>query len=287
MSLFALTCVFAGGDGLDLDDAVGEAEGGFQGVGQARPQVVAHDQPIDHDLDRVLAVLVQVDLLAELAERAVDAHARIALPLEIEEQLLVLALAPAHDRRQHQQARARRQREDAIDHLLDGLGGDDAAALRTVRDTDAREENAQVVVDLGDGADRRARILGGRLLLDRDGRRQALDRVDVRLLHLLEELPRVRRQRLDVAALSLGVDRVERQRRLPGAGQAGEHHQLVTRDLDVDAFQIVLAGSTDDDPVTSHDRTIMPQLGTGSPAAAGDGSARVASQPSGIATSAG
>jgi hypothetical protein len=54
-----------------------------------------------------------------------------------------------------------------------------------------------------------------RLLVDRDRRRQALDEVDVGLVHLAEELAGVGRQRLDVAALALGVDRVEREDDLP------------------------------------------------------------------------
>ena len=65
--------------------------------------------------------------------------------------------------------------------------------------------------------------------------------VDVRLAHQFEELARIGRQRLDVAALALGVDRVERQRGLAGAGQAGDHRQLVARDDDVHVLQIVLA----------------------------------------------
>ena len=83
-----------------------------------------------------------------------------------------------------------------------------------MRDADVREQQPQVVVDLGDGADGRPRVGGGRLLLDGDGGRQAVDQVDVRLLHLLEELAGVGRQRLDVAALPLGVDGVEGERRL-------------------------------------------------------------------------
>ena len=43
---------------------------------------------------------------------------------------------------------------------------------------------------------------------------EALDEVDVGLLHLAEELPRVRGQRLHVAPLPLGVDRVEGERGL-------------------------------------------------------------------------
>ena len=86
-----------------------------------------------------------------------------------------------------------------------------AAALRAVGHADARVEQAQVVVDLGDGADGRARVAAGAALVDGDGRAEPLDLVDVRLLHQAEELARVGRERLDVAALPLGVDRVERQ----------------------------------------------------------------------------
>ena len=96
----------------------------------------------------------------------------------------------------------------------------------------AGEEQAQVVVDLGDRADRRPRVAVGRLLVDRDRGRQALDEVDVGLVHLAEELPRVRRERLDVATLALGEDRVERERRLARPGQPGEHDELVTGEID-------------------------------------------------------
>ena len=109
---------------------------------------------------------------------------------------------------------------------LTGLALDRQAGGRRIGNADAREEQAHVVVDLGDGADRRARVARGGLLLDRDGRRQAVDLVDVRLLHHLEELARIGRQALDIAALALGIDRVEGERGLAGAGQAGHDDQL-------------------------------------------------------------
>ena len=84
-----------------------------------------------------------------------------------------------------------------------------------IRLADPREQQAQVVVDLGDGADGRARVVRRRFLLDRDRRRQAFDQIDVGLFHGLQELPRIGRQRLDVAALALGVERVEGERALP------------------------------------------------------------------------
>src|SRR5690606_5286576 len=94
-----------------------------------------------------------------------------------------------------------------------------------------------------DRADGRARVLRSGLLFDRDGRGQALDQVDVRLAHQFEELAGVGAQALDVAALALGVDGVERQRALARAGQAGEHHQLLARNVDIHALEVVLAGA--------------------------------------------
>ncbi len=62
-----------------------------------------------------------------------------------------------------------------------------------------------------------------------------------------EELARVRGQRLDVAALALGVDRVEGEARLARAGQPGDHDERVARQHDVDVAQVVLARAGDDD----------------------------------------
>ena len=113
----------------------------------------------------------------------------------------------------------------------------------------AREQHAQVVVDLGDRADGRPRVAVGRLLVDRHRRRQALDEVDVGLVHLPEELPGVRRQRLDVAALALGEDRVEGQARLARPGQPGEHDQRVAREVEGDVLEVVLARAAHDQAV--------------------------------------
>ena len=77
--------------------------------------------------------------------------------------------------------------------------------------------------------------------------RQALDEVDVGLVHLAEELAGVRRQRLDVAPLALGEDRVERQRGLARAGQPGEDDQRVAGQVDRDVLEVVLPGPPDDE----------------------------------------
>ncbi len=128
------------------------------------------------------------------------------------------------------------------------------ARHRRHRRPDARQQQAEVVVDLGLGRDRRPRVFGPRLLLDRDGRREAGDHVHVRLVHPVEELAGVGAQRLDVAPLALGVDRVEHQRGLPRPRRPRNDDQLLLGDCDVDVLEVVLTRALDhqvapDEPV--------------------------------------
>ena len=235
--------------GLDLDHAVGQRDRRLDRVGQALAQVAAHDEAVDDDRDVVLVLLVEHDLVLEHPQLAVDLRAREALGAQLLEDLAVLALAPAHERRQHHEARALLELHDLVDDLLGGLPGDRLAADVAVRMADARPQQAQVVVDLGDRADRRPRVARRRLLVDRDRRRQALDRVDVGLVHLAQELPRVGAQRLDVAALALGVDRVEGERGLARSRQPRDDHERVARERERDVLEVVLARAGDDDRV--------------------------------------
>ena len=209
----------------------------------------ANREPIDHHLDSVALILVQHRLLAQFVEFAVDLHAHEARALHLGQLLAILALAIADDRREHVNPRAVGPSHDSIDDLLHALLRDFLAAVVTERVPDPREEQAQVVVDFGDSADGRARVARGSLLLDRNCGGQSLDRIDVRLFHLLEELARVRRQRFDVAALTLGVNRVERKRRLARAGESGDYDQAVARNLEIDVLEIVFARALDDDSI--------------------------------------
>ena len=236
-------------DHRDLDEPVRELDRGLDRVGEPLAQVVLHDEAVDHDRDVVLELLVERRRVLDQVRLAVDADAREPLAAQVLEHVLELALAPAHDGGVDREARAGGQREHLVDDLLGGLARDRPAADRAVRMPDAGVQEPQVVRDLGDRADRRARVARGRLLIDRDRRREALDGVDVGLVHLPEELPRVRRERLDVASLPLRVERVECQRRLAGAREAGDADQPAAREAHGDVLQVVLARAMNDDVV--------------------------------------
>jgi len=140
---------------------------------------------------------------------------------------------------------------------------------------DAREEEAEIVVNLGYGPDRGAGIATCRLLLDRDGGGESLDGVHIGFLHLFEKLPRIRGEGLHIAALALRVDGVECQGRLSGTGQSRDHNQLAAWDGDRDVLEIVLACPVDDQTIDHSNRLWEPDRGMSRPHSHNQGPGKV------------
>ena len=179
-------------------------------------RLVVEDEAVDHDLDGVPALPVERDGLVEAAHLSVDADADEASAPGVVEDVLMLALLVDYARGEEHESRAL-LREHRRRDLLHRLALHGSAAVVAVGVPDAGEQQAQVVVDLGYGADGRSRVVGDALLVDGDGGGEPLDVLDVGLVHAAKELARVCRERFDVPPLTLGVDRIERERRFTGA----------------------------------------------------------------------
>ena len=199
--------------GDEQHEAVRELERHLDRFAEARTVVLAHLHAVDEALYRVAALFVELYRLFEPVERAVDARAHVALLVQLQQQVLVFALLRLDDRRVYLERLSVIFFENEVYYLVDTVAVHLASAFRTVRRPRAPEEQTQIVVYLRDGADGRARVVARALLFYRDGRREARYVVYVRLVRHSEELARIRRKRLDVAALSLGVNRVEGERR--------------------------------------------------------------------------
>ena len=175
-----LALVAGAGHDLDLGHALGQAQRGLDRLGQASVDPVAQHQPVDDDLDVVhlvalelqpwRAVVVGARHIGELDDLTVDAGADEAFGREVGHQGVVGALAAADDRGQDLEPGPFLHRQHPIDDLLRCLADEALAGLGVVGDADAGEQQAEVVVDLGDGADRGPRVAARALLVDRDGR---------------------------------------------------------------------------------------------------------------------
>ncbi len=151
----------------------------------------------------------------------------------------MLALPCAHNGSKHLDPRIRGQGHDLIRNLINGLLANLFTAIWAVGHADSRPQQAQIIIDLRDGAYGGAGIMRCCFLVNGDGRREPLNGIDVGLVQLAEKLPGIGGQRLDISALPFGIDRVKRQRALAGPGDAGQHHQFVAWNLNVYIPKIV------------------------------------------------
>ncbi|MBV6422853.1 MAG: hypothetical protein NAOJABEB_00639 [Steroidobacteraceae bacterium] len=219
-------------------DAAGSvAQRRLEAVDDARAFRFAHPEPVLHDLER------------RIRTHAVP-QSRVTLAREQFAHFRLREIPRYRDRKRELEpriaGRSRAPREVRVDRVgcvaPHGLG----AAL-TVECGGAGKEQLQVIVQLGHRADGRAGTAHRVRLVDRDRGRNALDAVDLRLVHAVEELPRIGRERFDVAPLAFGIQRVEDERGLPRAGNAGHDDEFPERDLEVEVLQVVLARAADGD----------------------------------------
>ena len=232
--------------GLVHDDpALAVAQGQLHRVGQTPPDAVLDDQTVDHEIDGMLFVLVQRGDVFHAVQLAVHAHAHEALGLQFLEAVEVRSLLEFHQRGHDDDFRTFGQGEDVGDDFIGGARLDGASALWAIHLAEAGEEDAQEVVDFSDGADRGARVAARGLLFQRDGGGKSFDLVDVRLVHLREELAGVGGKGFHIPALAFRIDDVERECGFARSRRAADDHKFVAGDVEREVLEGVLARALD------------------------------------------
>ena len=232
------------GVGVDEEDtAFAEAEGGLDGFGQAG--FVGGGDAVLDDVDDGREFFRRGFVGAE--NFRVEPDAEVALLLEELEKLGGGALfdVTGADGEGDEEGASGEAGGGIADDAAGGFGLDRLMTLRARGGGEAGEQEFEVVVDLGDGADGRAGGFDVVRLLDGDGGRDAFDGVDARFVHAVEELPRVGREGLDVTALSFGIDGVEGEGGFAGAARAGDDVEESARKIEVDTAEVVLARAAD------------------------------------------
>lgn len=237
-------------DEIDADDAVGQPQRRLHRLGEALLSRRLDCNPINDDVDVVLALLIQRWHLSKPMNVSIHPYSGEAIGRQLSEQLDVLTFASTNHRGEDLKLSTLVERHEAVDNLLRGLTADELAAHRAVGLTDAGPEQAQIIMNLCDGANGRARVAGRGLLIDGNCRTEALDKVDVGLIHLTQKLAGIGGKRLHISTLSLGEDSVESKGGLARSRQTGEHNHGVPGKVQIDIAQVVFPGASDDDVVT-------------------------------------
>ena len=213
---------------------------------------VLHHEPVHHRRYRMRQRLRQRRHAIQLEELPVHLHPREPHPPYRIQRLRVRPLPPLHDRRENLHPHPVAEPDNLVDHLLRRLPRHRPPALRAVRMRDVGIQQPQVVVDFRRRRHDRPWIPARAALFNGNGRRQPVDPVHVRLLHLFEELPRIRRQALHVLPLPLRIERIERQRRLPAPAEPGDHAQRPARNPHRNVLEVVDPRPLDRDVLLQH-----------------------------------
>ena len=222
-------------------------EGALDHRAQRRLPIRAGGDRAEREVDVVLPVAVEPRPGAGGERLSVDAQRRVAMLRRPLGKLGVVALAGHHQRGMDRDLASPVPPEHPIDDGVRGLRLDRDVAVGTVLGAEPHEEQAQEVVDLGHRPHGALVAAARGALLDRHRGRDAEDRVHVGSRRRLHELARVGVERLQVPALTLGEEDVERDGALAAAAHPRDHREPITRDVDVGAVEVVLAGVADGD----------------------------------------
>ena len=220
---------------------------------QTLAQGIPDGHAVDHQVDRMDLVPVELHTGGELPDLAVDTGIEITFLDQAFEQLPVMALAPLDDRGRHSDLASVELFENQLDDLFVRIVDHLLARDRRVSPRSPRIEQAQEIADLGYGTDRRTGILVGGLLLDGHHRAESRDLIDIGPFHRADELPGIGRKRLHIAALPFGIDRIESQGRLAGTRKSCDDDQFPARNFQIDVLQVMHPRTEYFDVVFFHD----------------------------------
>ena len=114
---------------------VGKCHDIFDGVCQSPLDAILNRNSVHDDFDIVLDIFLKLDVLGQIIQAAVNAHAHVTALLCAVKHFGMLALSAAHDRRQELKPGALRQLHNLVYHLVNGLALDFPATVRAVRDS--------------------------------------------------------------------------------------------------------------------------------------------------------
>src|SRR5438876_3514019 len=175
------------------DLGVAPLQRGLDRVSQANPNSFPHHQPIDYRFDGVTLAFFQTNWLGaiEFDNFSIDARADKSLAFQFLDDISEFADLTVHQRREDDDSAVRFVPENLIDNLLWRLPMNRFACRRIVRLTDRRKKNAQVVVNLGRRRDNLSWVGAGTEVLDDDRCGKFVYYIDVGLILLIDEVPRV------------------------------------------------------------------------------------------------
>src|SRR5436190_3823622 len=181
----------------------------------------------------------------EVEQRPVHSHAHLAGLADLLQDFRVLPLAAANEGSEEYELRPFGQGHQGVLNLLGRLLPDWLAAAMARNLAQTSEQQPQIIVDFGRCGDGAAGIRDSRALVDANDRSEAVNRINIGPLQLVEELPGIDGEAFDILPLPLGKQRVERQTTLARAAGPGNDDQLATGNVQINVLEVVRSRAAD------------------------------------------
>ena len=215
----------------EADFSLAETQGRFDGFGHSRAAFRADRHAVLDDVYAQRQALEFRRRLVRAQDRAFHPDPQVSLRLEEGKKFGGHRPGGGRHREGDQQGSSGAAGENLLGDAARGIRLDRAVARWAKSLRHPGHQELQVIVDFRDRPNRRTRAFNLVGLLDGDRRRDAGDPVHLRLVHAVEKLPRVGAKRLDVAALALGVNRVESERTFAAAAGTGDDVEPAQRQV--------------------------------------------------------
>lgn len=201
--------------------------------------LLANDDSIDDRFDGVFFADSQLGDFVKFVELTIDANFQQSCLFDFAKDICMSTFSIQDHRCHDRQLRSLGRFEDRLENRFGGLSQDRLSALVATGDCHASHQEPQIVIDFGDGSDGASRALNSLRLIDAQARLQTSNRIELGPFHLVEELPGVGREALEVLALTLGKEGVKGQRAFAAAAHTRQYDQMTSRQIDIDVFEVV------------------------------------------------
>ena len=183
----------------------------LNGIGKSFLYPRLYDQTVYNDLYIMFDILIQTDLLRKLIHISINLHTDVTASLGLLQKLGMGSLTSSHNRSQQLELRSLRKRHNTVYHLVYCLLLNLSSAFGTMGDSHSGIQKSEIVINLRHSPHCGTGITVGRFLINGNGRGQTLDALHIRLLHLSQELPCIRRKGFHITSLSLCINGIKSQ----------------------------------------------------------------------------
>ena len=196
-------------DAKNLHHTIAKVERLLNRARHAAFHIWRHYETVDNNLDVVTQILIEFRPFVERIDDAVNTSTRKTFCRILLANMRERALLLDDNRRENHELTSDRPLHHLFDDVLRRTTSHFGVANRTMRHTDACEQQAKIIVDFRHSRNRRTRVTRSRFLINRNSRGETSNHIDIRLIHHTEEHARIRRKRLDIAALAFSINRIK------------------------------------------------------------------------------